>query len=226
MYQILQFIFYRYTLLLLHLNLPTSYDVVGRYAILGFMLLVLEVYLVLIAFMRYYTEKNKNWSTSLLLIYLVTIFMGFAATGSLQNEPLLRYNQHTTTKRSKAKTIYKNEMGATVTIDDTKIEHELNEEQFEGLEGRKTLTVAKDKQEAETIATVEIKVKYSNKYAKNMPAKAIYRVDKVTLTTETITTTWFKAKQTGNKKVATVYATAYVDEKTINTQRDLEKLVE
>ena len=60
MYQILQFIFYRYTLLLLHLNPPTSYDVVGRYAILGFMLLVLEVYLVLIAFMRYYTEKNKN----------------------------------------------------------------------------------------------------------------------------------------------------------------------
>lgn len=117
-------------------------------------------------------------------------------------------------------------MGATVTIGDTKIEHELNQEQFERLEGRKTLTVTKGEQKAETIATVEVKVTYGNKYAKNMPTKAIYRVDKVTLATETITTTWFKATQTGNKKLATVYVTAYVDEKTINTQRDLEKLVE
>lgn len=226
MYQILQFIFYRYTLLLLHLNPPTSYDVVGRYAILGFMLLVLEVVLVLIAYMRYYTEKNKNWSTSLLLIYLVTIFMGFATTGSLRNEPLLHYNQHTTTKRSKAKTIYKNEMGATVTIGDTKIEHELNEEQLASLEGKKILTVTKDKQEAEAVVTVEVKVDYNSKYAKKMTANAIYQVNKVTLATEHMTTTWFKATETGNKKIATVYVTAYADEKSINTQRDLEKLVE
>lgn len=212
MYQILQFIFYRYAILLLHLNPPTSYGAAGRYAILGFILLILEVGLVLVAFMRYYTEKNKNWSTSLLLLYLVTICIGFTA-GSPTNEPLLRYNQHTTTKRSKAKTIYKNEMGAAVTIGDTKIEHELNQEQFERLEGRKTRTVTKDEQKAETIATVEVKVTYDNKYAKNMPTKAIYRVDKVTLATETITTTWFKATQTGNKKLTTVYVTAYVDEK-------------
>lgn len=116
-------------------------------------------------------------------------------------------------------------MGAKLAIDETKIGTDLTHEQIQKIDGIETLSLEKERQIVQTDADTTVDITYANKEAKDYAKFAAYHVEKVTLATKTTTKKWFDAVHETTKQVAKVYVTAKIDDKVINTRKELEKLI-
>lgn len=236
MLHILELILIRYPLLLVNIDNPTNYNSIPLYYLLGAFSIVLETALVLIgAYLlnqRYnLSKKIPNFLDFMGGFYLILNSICFlwcllyVGVGSSE-DPLIKYNETITTQQTEPKTIYKNKLNASLTINNIKFDLDLTYDEITNLLESTTIKLEKDNQKIEINADIEIETNYANQNAKKYKEEATYHVDKVTFTSKTTTTKWFKAINTNHQKIATVYISAKIDDKKINTQKELEKLVE
>lgn len=236
MLHILELILIRYPLLIVNIDNPTNYNSISLYYLLGAFTIVLETALVLIV--AYLLNQRYNLNKKILNVlnfigcfYLILNSICFLwcllyiGAGS-NDDPLIKYNETITIQQTEPKTIYKNKLNASLTISNIKFDHDLTYDEITNLSDPPTIKLEKDNQKIEINADIEIEINYANQNAEKYKEEATYHVDKVTFTSKTTTTKWFKAIDTNHQKIATVYISAKIDDKKINTQKELEKLVE
>lgn len=231
--QILTTIFLRYPVLSLYVVEPTSYDTTNWYYLAGLILTILEMVIIAYIAIKITEHYQLEWLRLVTLAYLLTTFCSAfycllstvdpAQTGN----PLYTYNRTKTVSQTKSKTIYENNLGASLSIDDTKIGKDLTHKQIQDIDDNVAwLKLEKDEQDVKVYADTKVDITYPSKDTKDYAKYATYHVDKVTLTTETHTKKWFRATESYRKKVATIHVTAKVDEKVIDTRKELEKLAD
>lgn len=229
--KIITVILLRYPVLGLYIQEPKSYSEIRHVYAFGTFFGLVELVLV---FMLLFHLVKKYDSNKLLI---VTVFYSLTAVTSIcysllsstmpdtdVPDTLYQFNSSVTTHQSEPKIIYKNDLGAKLTIDETKIRTDLTHEQIQKIDGIETLSLEKERQTVQIDANTTVDITYANKDAKDYAKSATYHVDKVTLATKTTTKKWFKAVDKQTTKVAKVYVTAKIDEKTINTRKELENL--
>lgn len=231
--KIITIILLRYSVLGLYIQEPKSYSELGQIYAFGVFFGSVELVLVLM-FLAHLVKKYD--SDRLLIATILYSFIAFAgicfsalsslptSNSSTLDDPLYKFNSSVTTHQSEPKIIYENDLGAALTIDKTKIGTDLTYEQIQKIDGIETLSLEKERQTVQTDANTTVDITYANEDAKDYAQYATYHVDKVTLATKTRTRRWFKAVDKKTTKVAKVYVTAKIDEKTINTRKELEKL--
>lgn len=230
--KIITIILLRYPVLAMYIQKPTQYSDIHRFYASGVFFGLVELILVLMLLI--YLNKKYDFIKlqlatvlySLLALTSITYsFLGIIIPTSTTTDLLYKFNSSVTTHQSEPKIIYENDLGATLTIDETKIGTDLTYEQIQKIDGIKTLSLEKERQTVQTDADTTVDITYANKDAKDYAKFAAYHVDKVTLATKTTTKKWFDAVHETNKQVAKVYVTAKIDDKVINTRKELEKLI-
>lgn len=231
--KIITAILLRYPVLVMYIQEPTHYSDVNQFYAAGVFFGLVELVLVL-TFLFHLVKKYD--SDKLLIVTVLYSLIAVAGicfslisalatpSPSITDDPLYHFNSTITTHQSEPKIIYENDLGATLTIDETKIGTDLTYEQIQKIDGIETLSLEKERQTVQTDADTTVDITYANKDAKDYAKFATYHVDKVTLATKTTTKKWFKAVDKTTTKVAKIYVTVKIDEKTINTRKELETL--
>lgn len=229
--KIMTVILLRYPVLGLYIQQPKSYSEIRHVYAFGTFFGLVElvlVFMLLFRLVKKYDSKNLLLVTVLYSLTAVTSICYSLVSSTMLDtggtDPLYQFNSSVTTHQSKPKIIYKNDLGAKLTIDETKIGTDLTHEQIQKIDGIETLSLEKERQTVQIDANTTVDITYANKDAKDYAKFATYHVDKVTLATKTTTKKWFKAVDKQTTKVAKVYVTAKIDEKTINTRKELENL--
>lgn len=230
--KIMTVILLRYPVLGLYIQQPKSYSEIRHVYAFGTFFGLVElvlVFMLLFRLVKKYDSKNLLLVTVLYSLTAVTSICYSLVSSTMLDtggtDPLYQFNSSVTTHQSKPKIIYKNDLGAKLTIDETKIGTDLTHEQIQKIDGIETLSLEKERQTVQIDANTTVDITYANKDAKDYAKFATYHVDKVTLATKTTTKKWFDAVHETNKQVAKVYVTAKIDDKIINTRKELDKLI-
>lgn len=232
--KIITVILLRYPVIGLYIQEPTHYSDVNQFYAAGVFFGLLELVLVLMFLFHLVKKYDSDRLLIVTVLYSLIAVAGVCFSllsaiatpnPSTTEDPLYKFNSSITTHQSEPKIIYENDLGAKLAIDETKIGTNLTYEQIQKIDGIETLSLEKERQTIQTDADTTVDITYANKDTKDYAKFATYHIDKVTLATKTTTKRWFKAVDKKTTKVAKIYVTVKIDDKAINTRKELEKLI-
>ena len=126
--KILTVILLRYSVLGLYIQEPKSYNEIGQIYAFGAFFGFVELVLVLMLLFRLVKKYNSDNLLIVTVLYSLSAVAGIGFSllsttipNTSTTEPLYQFNSSVTTHQSEPKIIYKNDLGAKLTIDKTKI---------------------------------------------------------------------------------------------------------